>query len=41
MPDKTLSFKGNDNKSKERFTVILCSHADGSEKLSPLVIEKS
>jgi hypothetical protein len=27
-------------KSKEHLTVLLCSHAKGSEKLKPLVVRK-
>lgn len=45
MPNKTLAFKGEPchggRNSKERITVLLCCNADGSEKLTPIVIGKS
>lgn len=45
MPNKTLSYKSEKcfggKLSKERLTVLLCTNADGSEKLPPLVIGKS
>lgn len=45
MPDRSLvcpreSCKGG-KKSKERYTVMLCSNSTGTEKLKPLVIGKS
>jgi hypothetical protein len=44
MPSKSLHMKGETyqggKKSKENLTVLLCSSADGSEKLKPLVIGK-
>lgn len=44
LPDKSLVLRKEEckggKKSKERFTVLLCSNWDGSEKLKPLVIGK-
>ena len=45
MPARTLAFKGDNchggKKAKDRLTVLLCSNADGSDKMTPLVIGKS
>lgn len=45
LPDKTLTVKGENchggKLSKQRLTVLLCTNADGSEKLTPLVIGKA
>ena len=44
LPDKTLSFKNEKciggKRSKDRLTILLAANMDGSEKLTPLVIEK-
>ncbi|XP_049832850.1 tigger transposable element-derived protein 6-like [Schistocerca gregaria] len=44
MPTKTVSVKGEayhkGRMSKQRITVLLCSNADGSDKLDPTVIGK-
>lgn len=44
MPSKTYSVKGEachgGKMSKQRITVLLCSNADGSDKLEPIVIGK-
>lgn len=45
VPDKTLTFQSEGcsggKKSKQRVTVLLGANMDGSEKLKPLVIDKS
>lgn len=45
MPARTLAFKGDNchggKKSKDRLTVLLCANADGSDKMTPLIIGKS
>jgi hypothetical protein len=45
MPDKSLTVDKNDckggKKSKERYTVMLCTNWTGVEKLKPVVIGKS
>jgi hypothetical protein len=44
MPDKSLVIDKNDcrggRRSKERYTVMLCSNMLGTEKLKPVVIGK-
>ena len=45
LPDKSFVLKKEEwkggKRSKERFTVLLCSNWNGSEKLKPLVIGKT
>ncbi|GBL81922.1 Tigger transposable element-derived protein 6 [Araneus ventricosus] len=45
LPDKTLTVKGENCQEgkfpKMRLTVLLCTNADGSEKLTPLVIGRA
>ncbi|XP_065218086.1 tigger transposable element-derived protein 6-like [Planococcus citri] len=45
MPDKSMVYKHENchggKLSKDRLTVLLCTNADGTEKLPPLVIGKS
>lgn len=45
LPNLALGFRGETceggKKSKKRVTVLLCANADGSDKLTPLVIGKS
>lgn len=45
MPEKTMAYKGEKCKggkqSKMRLTVMLCTNATGTEKLTPLVIGRS
>lgn len=45
LPDKTFAVKGENchggKLSKLRLTVLICTNADGSEKITPLVVGKS
>lgn len=45
MPERTFAFKGDKchggKKAKDRLTVLLCANADGSDKMTPLLIGKS
>ena len=45
MPARTLAFKGDNcnggKNSKDRLTVLLCANANGSDKMTPLIIGKS
>lgn len=45
LPDKTFTFKGEQyhggKQSKERFTILQCANMTGTDKLPPLVIDKS